>query len=113
VAGGIGGRAHPTFTGSPTEHVGASLPSAWACSACLQAKAVRAACGKGSPGKLARCAPGIYLAWPQVRQLRRYPATAVLRILAGVAVAKHAICVCAMSAPSGAFLNKNKTLNMH
>jgi hypothetical protein len=48
-----------TFTGSPTEHVGASLPSAWACSACLQAEAVRAACGKGSPGKLARCAPGI------------------------------------------------------
>ena len=55
----------------------------------------------------------IPLVWPQVRQLRRYPATAVLRILAGVAVAKHAICVCAMSAPSGAFLNKNKTLNMH
>ena len=37
-AGSVAGR---TFTGSPTEHVGAPLPSAWDCSACLPAKAVR------------------------------------------------------------------------
>jgi hypothetical protein len=88
VTGGTGGRAHPTFTGSPTEHVEhpfqekCKMP--WACSACLQAKG-SGACGVRQPREpreagLVRAGHTLYLAWPQVRQLRRYPATAVLRI---------------------------------
>ena len=53
-----GSVAERTFTGSLTKHVGASLPSAWACSAWPA----------GKRGALARAANGAQGSWPGARR---------------------------------------------